>query len=213
MRSTADLLGIDVPYLNIETLTLLQAPHRIRRLYSVFGETDTREKKRPGGLESLDSIAALNPEIAVPDDKRTPQADEPRLIEVTKEYILAFEEELSGVENPGVVESRLNRKRLYQIQTSCPLTAIAPLVLAHLGLQCGSLIEYRTLRCNNVVPTLIITGSNKTISSHQNEIQIRHAACYASVRSESAPIMLPKGKDSQVSRLYSYRLLSEYLEY
>lgn len=58
-------------------------------------------------MKSLDQIASLNPHIVVPGHKRETQADGPYLIEATRQYILAFEEELVKANDADELEGAM----------------------------------------------------------------------------------------------------------
>jgi len=96
-------LGIDVvhsdtiasSFLHVPDLDLVVAGDIVYGdCFQFLAEATTAEKRR-NWLDALDQIAALKPSIVVPGHKRASQADGPYLVDATREYILAFEEELS----------------------------------------------------------------------------------------------------------------------
>lgn len=107
-----DLFGIDVPQGDIPASSFLHVPD-LRLVvcgdivygdcHQFFGEANTPEKRKKW-MESLDQIAALQPHIVVPGHKRASQADGSYLIEATRAYILAFEEELGKAKDAGELE-------------------------------------------------------------------------------------------------------------
>lgn len=107
--------GIDVPHSDTEASSFLHVPDLklvvcgdivYGDCYQFFGEASTAAK-RAEWLKSLDQIASLNPHIVVPGHKRESQADGPYLIEATKQYILAFEEELLKAKDANELESAM----------------------------------------------------------------------------------------------------------
>lgn len=113
-----DIFGIDVPQGDIPASSFLHVPD-LRLVvcgdivygdcYQFFGEANTPEKRKKW-MESLDRIAALQPHIVVPGHKRASQADGPYLIEATRAYILAFEEELGRTGDAGELEKAMTAR-------------------------------------------------------------------------------------------------------
>jgi glyoxylase-like metal-dependent hydrolase (beta-lactamase superfamily II) len=113
-----DFFGINVPQGDIPASSFLHVPD-LRLVacgdivygdcYQFFGEANTPEKRKKW-IESLDQIAALQPHIVVPGHKRASQADGSYLIEATKAYILAFEEELGRAKNAGEIEKAMTSR-------------------------------------------------------------------------------------------------------
>lgn len=113
-----DLFGINVPQGDISASSFLHVPDP--RLvacgdivygdcHQFFGEANTPDKRKKW-VDSLDQIAALKPHIVVPGHKRASQADGSYLIEATKSYILAFEEELSRAKDAGELEQAMTAR-------------------------------------------------------------------------------------------------------
>ncbi|KAL3296749.1 metallo-beta-lactamase superfamily protein [Colletotrichum asianum] len=78
-------------------------------------------------LQSLDQIAALDPHIVVPGHKRASQIDGSYLIEATRAYILAFEEELEKAGNSEKLEEAMIRRyphrwNRFLLEQSCQRT-------------------------------------------------------------------------------------------
>ncbi|KAJ3542955.1 hypothetical protein NM208_g3824 [Fusarium decemcellulare] len=136
------LFGIDVPHSDTQASSFLHVP--VLRLvvcgdivygdcYQFFGEANTTEKRKKW-LQSLDQIAALDPHIVVPGHKRASQADGPYLIEATKAYIMAFEEELERTKNAEELEEAMLRRypqrwNRFLLQMSCT-SSVKPTDLA-----------------------------------------------------------------------------------
>ncbi|KAF0318893.1 metallo-beta-lactamase domain-containing protein [Colletotrichum asianum] len=94
--------------------------------YQFLGEANTPEKKQMW-LQSLDQIAALDPHIVVPGHKRASQIDGSYLIEATRAYILAFEEELEKAGNSEKLEEAMIRRyphrwNRFLLEQSCQRT-------------------------------------------------------------------------------------------
>ncbi|OLN84496.1 hypothetical protein CCHL11_08190 [Colletotrichum chlorophyti] len=133
--------GINVPYSDAEASSFLHVPEP--RLvvcgdivygdcYQYLAEANTAEKRQEW-LQSLDQIAALDPHVVVPGHKRASQADGSYLIEATRAYILAFEEELEEARNPEELEEAMSRRyperwNNYLLERSCRETweALSP---------------------------------------------------------------------------------------
>lgn len=127
-----DFFGINVPQGDIPASSFLHVPDLglvacgdivYGDCYQFFGETKTPEKRKKW-IESLDQTAALKPHIVVPGHKRASQADGPYLIEATKAYILAFEEELGRTKNVGELEKAMtarypHRRNRFLLERSC----------------------------------------------------------------------------------------------
>jgi glyoxylase-like metal-dependent hydrolase (beta-lactamase superfamily II) len=77
--------------------------------YQFLAEANSAEKRRLW-IKALDDIAALKPNIVVPGHKRATQIDGAYLIEATKEYILAFEEELGKSSDAGELEAAMKKR-------------------------------------------------------------------------------------------------------
>ncbi|PCG88890.1 Hypothetical protein PENO1_107680 [Penicillium occitanis (nom. inval.)] len=75
--------------------------------HSLFANTP---EKRKHWLDALDQIAALEPSIVVPGHKRVSQLDGPYLIDLTKDYIHAFEEELTKWKDADDVEEAMKKR-------------------------------------------------------------------------------------------------------
>lgn len=113
-----DFFGIDVAQGDIPHSSFLHVPN-LRLVvcgdivygdcYQFFGEANTPEKRRKW-IESLDRIAALQPHIVVPGHKRASQADGPYLIEATRAYILAFEDELGRTRDAEELEKAMVKR-------------------------------------------------------------------------------------------------------
>lgn len=107
--------GVNVPHSDTEASSFLHVPDLklvvcgdivYGDCYQFFGEASTTEKRKKW-LEALDQIAALEPAIVVPGHKRESQANGPYLIASTREYILAFEEELQKTNDPVELENAI----------------------------------------------------------------------------------------------------------
>ncbi|KAJ5519088.1 Acyl-CoA thioesterase [Penicillium expansum] len=70
----------------------------------------TKTEKRNNWFNALDQIAALSPNVVVPGHKRASRADGPYLIESTRQYILAFEEDLSQSSDSDQVEEAMMKR-------------------------------------------------------------------------------------------------------
>lgn len=113
-----DFFGIDVPQGDIPASSFLHVPD-LRLVacgdivygdcYQFFGEANTPEKRKKW-LESLHQIAALQPHIVVPGHKRASQADGSYLIDATRAYILAFEEELERTKDAEELEKAMTAR-------------------------------------------------------------------------------------------------------
>lgn len=127
-----DFFGMDVAQGDIPHSSFLHVPS-LRLVvcgdivygdcYQFFGEANTPEKRKKW-MESLDQIAALRPHIVVPGHKRASQADGPYLIEATRAYIQAFEEELGRTEDAGELERAMiarypQRWNRFLLEQSC----------------------------------------------------------------------------------------------
>jgi glyoxylase-like metal-dependent hydrolase (beta-lactamase superfamily II) len=91
--------------------------------YQFLAEANSSEKRRLW-IKALDEIAALKPNIVVPGHKRATQIDGAYLIEATKDYIFAFEEELEkssdAVELEAAIKKRYpQRWNDYILERSC----------------------------------------------------------------------------------------------
>lgn len=127
-----NFFGIDVPQGDIPASSFLHVPDlRLVACGDIvygdccqfFGEANTPEKRK-GWMESLDQIAALKPHIVVPGHKRASQADGSYLIEATRSYILAFEEELKRTKNAEELEKAMmerysQRWNRFLLEMSC----------------------------------------------------------------------------------------------
>lgn len=127
-----DFFGIDVPQGDIPASSFLHVPD-LRLVacgdivygdcYQFFGEANTPGKRKKW-IESLDQITALKPHIVVPGHKRASQADGSYLIEATKAYILAFEEELGRTKDAVELEKAMmarypQRWNRFLLERSC----------------------------------------------------------------------------------------------
>ncbi|KAE8374388.1 beta-lactamase-like protein [Aspergillus bertholletiae] len=124
--------GIDVAHSDTEASSFLYVPDLKLTVcgdivygdcHQFFGEANTREKRKQW-LDALDEIAALEPDVVVPGHKRESQANGPYLIDATKEYILAFEEELSKAESAEALEKAMisrypQRMNHFLLEWSC----------------------------------------------------------------------------------------------
>ncbi|OGM46230.1 hypothetical protein ABOM_004846 [Aspergillus bombycis] len=109
------LYGIDVAHSDTHASSFLHVPD-LRLVVAgdiVYGEchqflaeASTAEKRRDW-LNALEQISSLQPSIVVPGHKRASQLDGPYLLDLTKEYILAFEEELERLTDAGTVEEAM----------------------------------------------------------------------------------------------------------
>ncbi|KAF4815517.1 hypothetical protein CGCTS75_v012990 [Colletotrichum tropicale] len=129
------LQGIDVPHSDTDASSFLHVPdHRLvvcgdivyGDCYQFLGEANTPEKRQMW-LHSLDQIAALDPHIVVPGHKRASQIDGSYLIEATRAYIMAFEEELERAENSEKLEEAMVRRypqrwNRFLLEQSCQRT-------------------------------------------------------------------------------------------
>lgn len=91
--------------------------------YQFFGEANTTEKRKEW-MKSLDQIAALQSHIIVPGHKRASQVDGSYLIEATRAYILAFEEELERTKDAEELEKAMTarypqRWNRFLLESSC----------------------------------------------------------------------------------------------
>jgi glyoxylase-like metal-dependent hydrolase (beta-lactamase superfamily II) len=77
--------------------------------FQYLGEANTAEKRQQW-IDALDAIAALAPAIVVPGHKRASQVDGPYLIDATKRYIRAFEEELRVAKDAAELEAAMKRR-------------------------------------------------------------------------------------------------------
>lgn len=77
--------------------------------FQFLAEAKTSEKRK-NWLDALDQITALKPNIVVPGHKRATQADGPYLIDSTREYILAFEDELNRLGDADKVEEAMAKR-------------------------------------------------------------------------------------------------------
>ncbi|KAF6827593.1 metallo-beta-lactamase domain-containing protein [Colletotrichum musicola] len=129
------LQGIDVPHSDTDSSSFLHVPD-LRLVvcgdivygdcYQFLAEANTPEKRQMW-LQSLDQIAALDPQIVVPGHKRASQIDGSYLIEATRAYILAFEEELAKAETPEKLEEAMircypQRWNRFLLEQSCQRT-------------------------------------------------------------------------------------------
>ncbi|PYH87319.1 metallo-beta-lactamase superfamily protein [Aspergillus uvarum CBS 121591] len=107
--------GIDVPHSDTEASSFLHVPD-LRLVvcgdivygdcYQFFGEAKTKQQ-RAQWLKALEQIDTLGPHIVVPGHKRATQANGPYLISATRDYILAFEEELAKSSNSDQLEQAM----------------------------------------------------------------------------------------------------------
>jgi glyoxylase-like metal-dependent hydrolase (beta-lactamase superfamily II) len=74
-----------------------------------FGEANTTEKRKHW-LNALNQIEALKPHIVVAGHKRPSQSDGPYLIEQTRDYIYAFEEEVKRWKDADKVEQAMKKR-------------------------------------------------------------------------------------------------------
>ncbi|GAB1191979.1 hypothetical protein APSETT444_001163 [Aspergillus pseudonomiae] len=112
--------GIDVAHSDTHASSFLHVPD-LRLVVAgdiVYGESHqflaeaTTTEKRRDWLHALDHISSLKPSIVIPGHKRASQVDGPYLLDLTREYILAFEEELERLGDARKLEEAMkNRKR------------------------------------------------------------------------------------------------------
>ncbi|GKZ74337.1 hypothetical protein AnigIFM50267_011836 [Aspergillus niger] len=110
--------GIDVAFsdttyssfLHVPDLELVVAGDIVYgECFQHLGEANTSEKRKHW-LHALNQIAMLKPSMVVPGHKRESQVDGPYLIQMTKDYIMAFEEELKRWEDPAKVEKSMKKR-------------------------------------------------------------------------------------------------------
>lgn len=118
-------------FLHVPALKLIAAGDIVYGdCFQFLAEAKTVEKRK-SWLEALVQIATLNPNIVVPGHKRASQVDGPYLIESTREYIMAFEEELNRLGEAGKVEEAMTRRypsrwNRYLLELSCKSCVAAP---------------------------------------------------------------------------------------
>lgn len=110
--------GIDVAHSDTHASSFLHVPD-LRLVVAgdiVYGEchqflaeANTPEKRRDW-LHALDHISSLKPSIVIPGHKRASQVDGPYLLDLTREYILAFEEELERLGDARKVEEAMKNR-------------------------------------------------------------------------------------------------------
>ncbi|KAJ5086204.1 hypothetical protein N7532_010975 [Penicillium argentinense] len=112
------LFCIDVVFSDTENPSFLHVPSLdlvvsgdivYRECFKHLGEANTPEKRKLW-LDALDQIAALEPSIVVTGHKRVSQLDGPYLIDLTKEYIHAFEEEVKKWKDADKVEDAMKKR-------------------------------------------------------------------------------------------------------
>ncbi|KAL4916342.1 beta-lactamase-like protein [Aspergillus aurantiobrunneus] len=110
--------GMDVTFSDTNSSSFLHVPDLglvvagdivCGECFQHFGEASTIDKRRHW-LAALDRIAQLKPSMVVPGHKRASQVDGPYLIQMTKEYIMAFGEELKNWEDPAKVEESMKKR-------------------------------------------------------------------------------------------------------
>jgi hypothetical protein len=74
-----------------------------------LGEANTAQKRKHW-LDALTQIAALKPSLVVTGHKRVSQLDGPYLIDLTREYILTFEEEIKKWKDANNVEEAMKKR-------------------------------------------------------------------------------------------------------
>lgn len=112
------LYGVDVVHSDTQNSSFLHVPSLdlvvsgdivYGECHQHFGEANTPEKRKHW-LDALDQIAALKPSIVVPGHKRVSQSDGPYLIDLTKEYVYAFEEEVKKWGDADKVEEAMKKR-------------------------------------------------------------------------------------------------------
>lgn len=109
------LQGIDVGHADNEYSTFLHVPSVglivsgdiiYGDCHQHFGEANTPAKRREW-LDAIDRIESLAPHIVIAGHKRATQADGPYLIQSTREYIFAFERELTKAKSSQELYDRM----------------------------------------------------------------------------------------------------------
>ncbi|KAE8374391.1 beta-lactamase-like protein [Aspergillus bertholletiae] len=109
------LYGIDVDHSDTHAASFLHVPD-LRLVVAgdiVYGECHqflaeaATAEKRTDWLNALDQISSLRPSIVIPGHKRASQVDGPYLLDLTREYILAFEKELDRLGDATKVEEAM----------------------------------------------------------------------------------------------------------
>ncbi|KAJ5754138.1 metallo-beta-lactamase superfamily protein [Penicillium nucicola] len=112
------LFGINVAHSDTDASSFLHVPDLklvvagdivYGDCFQFLAEAKTADKRKDW-LDALDQIAALEPNIVVPGHKRATQVDGPYLIEATKGYIVAFEEELERLGDVDKVEQAMTKR-------------------------------------------------------------------------------------------------------
>ncbi|RYP53560.1 hypothetical protein DL768_001478 [Monosporascus sp. mg162] len=112
------LFGINVAYSDTQASSFLHVPGLklvvsgdivYGECFQHLGEASTSEKRKHW-LDALDQIEALNPSIIVPGHKRASQEDGPYLIDLTREYILFFEQELERLADADKLEEAMKKR-------------------------------------------------------------------------------------------------------
>ncbi|KAG2420157.1 hypothetical protein HFD88_004957 [Aspergillus terreus] len=113
-----ELVGIDVAFsdtqhssfLHVPSLKLVVAGDIVYGdCFQHCGEANTPERRRHW-LQALDQIAARKPNIVVPGHKRVSQVDGAYLIDQTREYLLAFEEQVQRGQDSDQVERAMKER-------------------------------------------------------------------------------------------------------
>lgn len=112
------LFGIDVVFSDTQNSSFLHVPSLdlvvsgdivYGECFQHLGEANTPEKRKHW-LDALDQIASLEPSIVIPGHKRVSQSDGPYLIDLTREYIHAFEEEVRKWKDADKVEDAMKKR-------------------------------------------------------------------------------------------------------
>ncbi|KAE8360477.1 beta-lactamase-like protein [Aspergillus caelatus] len=112
------LCGIDVTHSDTHASSFLHVPD-LRLVVAgdiVYGECHqflaeaTTAAKRREWLNALDQISSLKPSFVIPGHKRASQVDGPYLLNLTREYILAFEGELERLGDARKVEEAMKNR-------------------------------------------------------------------------------------------------------
>jgi glyoxylase-like metal-dependent hydrolase (beta-lactamase superfamily II) len=112
------LYGINVAFSDTQNSSFLHVPSLglvvsgdivYGECFQHLGEANTAQKRKHW-LDALDQIAALKPSLVVPGHKRTSQLDGPYLIDLTREYIIAFEEEINRWKDADKVEAAMKKR-------------------------------------------------------------------------------------------------------
>ncbi len=97
-------------YLHVPTLRLVVGGDIVYGDCHQFLRIANTAQKRQQWINALDEIAALDPTIVVPGHKRATQVDGPYLIEATKAYIRAFEEEISRSSDATELKAAMKKR-------------------------------------------------------------------------------------------------------